>query len=55
MRWTGRLEGDDLKFLSKEQDTANPKKGFESRLDEEPRKVEPEVTDDDDDDDDDDA
>jgi Na+/H+-dicarboxylate symporter len=42
-----RLEGDDLKFLTKEQDTANPKKGFEHRLDDEPHKVAPEVTEDD--------
>lgn len=41
-----RLEGDKLSFLSKEADEANPKKGFEHRLDEDPHRVEPEVTDD---------
>jgi Na+/H+-dicarboxylate symporter len=40
-----RLEGDDLKFMSSEEDVANPKKGFEHRVDKEPHKVEPEVKD----------
>jgi len=43
----GRLEGDDLRFLTKQDDAENPKKGFAGRLDDEPRKVEPEVRDDD--------
>jgi len=41
-----RLEGDDLRFLSKEEDRADPKKGFEHRVDTPPHKVEPEVKDD---------
>ncbi len=42
----GRLEGDDLRFLTKGEDAANPKKGFEGRLDDTPHAVEPEVKDD---------
>jgi Na+/H+-dicarboxylate symporter len=38
-----RLEGDDLKFLSKEDDATDPKKGFEARLDREPHVVESDV------------
>jgi proton glutamate symport protein len=41
----GRLEGDDLRFLTKEEDRASPKKGFESRLAESPHPVAPEVPD----------
>lgn len=43
--WMARLEGDELKFLSQEQDAADPKKGFEGRLEEEPKAIEPEVAD----------
>lgn len=42
----GRLEGDDLRFLTKTEDAANPKKGFEGRLPDEPHPIEPEVKDD---------
>ena len=42
-----RLEGDDLKFLSGEDDAANPKKGFEGRVDNEPQAVESDVSDED--------
>ena len=45
--WMSRLEGDDLRFLTKEDDAANPKKGFEGRLEEEPQPIQPEVSDDD--------
>lgn len=41
----GRLEGDDLRFLTKEEDAKNPKKGFEHRLPDEPHPVEPAVKD----------
>lgn len=40
-----RLEGDDLRFLSKEEDEKNSKKGFEGRVEKEPKPVEPEVQD----------
>jgi Na+/H+-dicarboxylate symporter len=40
-----RLEGDDLRFLSKEQDVTDPKKGFEHRVDKVPHPVAPEVDD----------
>lgn len=39
----GRLEGDDLRFLTKEEDRANPKKGFEHRVDDKPHAVKPDV------------
>jgi Na+/H+-dicarboxylate symporter len=42
-----RLEGDDLKFLSEEDDATNPKKGFEGRVDNEPQVVESDVSDED--------
>ena len=38
----GRFEGDDLRFLTKSDDALNPKKGFEGRLEDEPKPVEPE-------------
>jgi Na+/H+-dicarboxylate symporter len=41
-----RLEGDDLRFLSKEEDAANKRKGFEHRLDDGPHPIMAEVTDD---------
>lgn len=40
-----RLEGDALTFLTPEQDKANPKKGFETRLEEPPHAVVAEVSD----------
>ena len=40
-----RLEGDDLRFLTKEEDVQNPKKGFEARVPAEPHPVAPEVAD----------
>ena len=43
-----RLEGDDIRFLSKEEDAANPKKGFEARVPDDANPVEPEVKDSDD-------
>jgi hypothetical protein len=41
----GRLEGDDLKFLTKEEDSADHKKGFEHRLDDEPHAIKPAIID----------
>ena len=41
-----RLEGDDLRFLSKDADKSSPQKGFEKRLDREQHHVEPEVKED---------
>jgi proton glutamate symport protein len=41
-----RLEGDDLRFLSKAQDAANSRKGFAHRLDREVHAIEPDVKDD---------
>jgi Na+/H+-dicarboxylate symporter len=38
----GRLEGDDLKILTKDQDREDPNRGFEGRLDKEPQPIEPE-------------
>ena len=35
-----RLEGEDLRIMSDKEDRANPKKGFEGRLDQEPQSVE---------------
>ncbi len=43
----GRLEGDDLRFMSKEADDANPKKGFEGRLDVDAKGIEPDIKNDD--------
>lgn len=37
-----RIEGDDLRVLSNEEDRADPNRGFESRLDKEPEPIEPE-------------
>jgi len=43
-----RLEGEDLHILTKEEDVADPKLGFERRLDGGPRPVHPEPDDDED-------
>lgn len=37
----GRLEGDKLRVLTKEEDRADPDRGFEGRLDKEPEAIEP--------------
>ena len=42
----GRLEGDDLKFLTAEADEQSAKKGFESRVDHDPSVVSPDADDD---------
>jgi len=41
-----RLEGDKLRFLTKEEDRANPKKGFEKRVAKKPAAVKPDVEED---------
>ena len=42
-----RLEGDDLRFFSKEDDAADPRRGFEQRLAGGARPIEPDAVDDD--------
>jgi Na+/H+-dicarboxylate symporter len=37
-----RLEGDDLRILTREEDAGDPNVGFEARLDKEPQPIEPE-------------